>query len=93
MKLAYRRYSGEKGFTSDQFRQTAEEVARVDLRAWFKKAVASTEELDYSESLDWFGLRFAPGKGEATTWRLEARADATAAQRDRLKAWLEPAAR
>ena len=57
MKLAYERYSGEKGFTAEQFRKTAEEVAGVDLRAWFQKAVASTEELDYAEALDWFGLQ------------------------------------
>jgi predicted metalloprotease with PDZ domain len=91
MKLAYKRYSGEKGFSAEQFRNTAEEVAAVDLQAWFKKAVASTEELDYAEALDWFGLRFAPGDGEAKGWHLEVRDDATAAQRGRLKAWLEPA--
>jgi predicted metalloprotease with PDZ domain len=91
MKLAYERYSGEKGFTAEQFRKTVEEVAEVNLQAWFKKAVASTEELDYAEALDWFGLRFAPGDREAKTWRLEVRDDATAAQRGRLEAWLGPA--
>jgi hypothetical protein len=60
------------------------------LRAWFQKAVRSTEELDYAEALDWFGLRFAPGDASSKTWRLEIRADATEAQRGRLKAWLEP---
>jgi predicted metalloprotease with PDZ domain len=93
MRLAYERYSGEKGFTADQFRQTAEEVAGVDLKAWFTKAITSTEELDYAEALDWFGLRFAPGDGDAKTWRLEVREDATAAQRERLQAWLGPAAK
>lgn len=93
MRLAYERYSGEKGFTADQFRKTAEEVAGVDLQAWFHKAIASAEELDYAEALDWFGLQFAAGDGDAKTWRLEVRDDATAAQRDRLKAWLEPAAK
>jgi predicted metalloprotease with PDZ domain len=91
MRLAYERHSGEKGFTAEQFRKTAEEVAGVDLRAWFKASVASAEELDYAEALDWFGLRFATGDGGAATWRLEIRDDATEAQRDRLKAWLEPA--
>jgi predicted metalloprotease with PDZ domain len=93
MRLAYQRFGGEKGFTAEQFRLTAAEVAGVDLQAWFKKAVGTTEELDYAEALDWFGLRFAPGEGTARTWRLEARADATPAQRERLKAWLEPAAK
>jgi hypothetical protein len=65
--------------------------AQLDNLGWFKKAVGSTEELDYAEALDWFGLRFAPGDGGAKTWRLELREDATAAQRGRLKAWLEPA--
>ncbi len=93
LKLAYAHYSGETGFTAEQFRKTAEEVAGVDLERWFKQAVASTEELDYAEALEWFGLRLTPGDGKAKTWRLEARDDATAAQRGRLRAWLEPAAR
>jgi predicted metalloprotease with PDZ domain len=93
MRLAYARYSGAKGFTAEQFHKTAGEVAGADLQAWFQKAVASTEELDYAEALDWFGLQFAPGDGEAKAWRLEVRDDATAAQRARLKAWLEPVAK
>ena len=92
MRLAFERYSGAKGFTAAEFRKTAEEVAGVDLQGWFKRAIASTEELDYAEALDWFGLRFAPGDGKTNTWRLEARDDATAAQRARFKAWLEPGA-
>jgi predicted metalloprotease with PDZ domain len=88
MRLAYRRYGGEKGFTAEQFRQTAAEVAGVDLKESFRKWLATTEELDYTEALEWFGLRFAPGEGEQKTWRLEVRTDATAAQRERLQAWL-----
>jgi predicted metalloprotease with PDZ domain len=60
MRLAYKRYSGERGFTSEQFRTTTEEIAGIDLKEWFRRALASTEELDYAEALDWFGLRFAP---------------------------------
>jgi predicted metalloprotease with PDZ domain len=59
MRLAYKRYSGERGFTAEEFRKTAEEIAGVDLKEWFRRALASTEELDYAEALDWFGLRFA----------------------------------
>jgi predicted metalloprotease with PDZ domain len=93
MRLAYERYSGVKGFNSEEFRKTAEDVAGLDLQAWFKKAVGSTEELDYAQALDWFGLRFAPGEGAKRTWRLEVQGNATEAQRQRLKAWLEPAHR
>jgi predicted metalloprotease with PDZ domain len=90
MRLAYERYAGARGFTPEEFRATAEEVAGTDLREWFRKALASTEELDYTEALDWYGLRFAaPAAPEgAPTWSLEARDDATAAQRTNLAALL-----
>jgi predicted metalloprotease with PDZ domain len=90
MKLAYERYSGPKGFTADQFRQTAEDVAGVDLKEWFRKAISSTEELDYTEALDWFGLQFAATEGnQATkTWKLEPRPNASDAQKARWQAWL-----
>lgn len=83
MRLAYKRYSGERGFTSDQFRITAEEIADLDLKSWFAKTIASTEELDYSEALNWLGLQFVP-----ETWKLEVRKDATQSQKSRLRAWL-----
>ena len=60
MRLAYERYSGPKGYTLPQFYQTMAEVAGVDLKAWFASVVDSTDELDYTEALDWFGLRFRP---------------------------------
>jgi predicted metalloprotease with PDZ domain/dipeptidyl aminopeptidase/acylaminoacyl peptidase len=88
MRLAYQRYSGERGFSADQFRATAEEVAGVDLKDWFRRAVSSTEELDYAEALDWFGLRFAPSKEKEPTWRLEVRPDARDAEKSHLAAWL-----
>ena len=58
MRLAYSRFSGTKGFTPEQFRAAAGEVAVADLSAWFKKVLETTEELDYSEALNWYGLRF-----------------------------------
>src|SRR5262249_27972362 len=77
MRLAYEREGGDGGFTPGQFRATAEDGAGADLAGWFRRAVSSTEELDYEEALDWFGLRFTPAEGgAATTWRLEGRPDA-----------------
>ena len=70
MKLAYQRHGGERGFTAEEFRMTASDVAGVDMKDWLRKAVATTEELDYTEALDWFGLRFAVVDGKKT-WRLE----------------------
>jgi predicted metalloprotease with PDZ domain len=87
IRLAYKRYSGARGFTAEQFRKTTEEVAGADLKDWFRKALASTEELDYSEALDWYGLRFATAdeKQPAKKWSLEIRDDTMEAQQRRLQ--------
>ena len=58
MRRAYDRYSGVKGFTPAEFRAVASEVAGVDLSPWFVLALETTEELDFSKALDWYGLRF-----------------------------------
>jgi predicted metalloprotease with PDZ domain len=60
MRVAYARYSGEKGYTVDQFYQTMSEVAGTELEPWFARVVDTTEELDYNEALEWLGLRFRP---------------------------------
>lgn len=88
MRLAYRRFSGERGFTPEQFRATAEDVAGVELGDWFRKAISSTEELDYREALDWFGLRFTASDDPAKAWNLEVREDATAEQKAHFRSWI-----
>jgi len=86
MKLAYQRYGGERGFTPEQFRSTVSEVAGVDLTEWFREAVASTEELDYTEALDWFGLRFTSAAGPPVqNWKLDFREDATETQKNHFR--------
>jgi predicted metalloprotease with PDZ domain len=90
MRSAYRRYSGAQGYTPGQFRQTAEEVAGVDLRRWFESAVSSTDELDYADLLEWYGLRFATSNGTAGPWTLERQPNQTAAQRQHLADWISP---
>jgi predicted metalloprotease with PDZ domain len=60
MRAAYAKFAGERGFTGPEFRALAGEVARQDLSAWFRQVLETTEELDYREALDWFGLRFKP---------------------------------
>jgi predicted metalloprotease with PDZ domain len=81
MRVALKRFGGTRGFTAAEFQATASDVAGTDLTAWFKRAVASTEELDYAEALEWFGL-------QKTAQRLDALPDASAAQRERLAVWL-----
>jgi predicted metalloprotease with PDZ domain len=84
MGLAYERFGGERGFTPEEFRATAEEVAGENLEEWFLRALSSTEELDYSEALGWYGLRFA-GDG---SWSLERLDETTRDQREHLEALL-----
>lgn len=84
MRLAYKRYGGAHGFTPEQWVATASDVAGTDLTGFFHKLVQTTDEIDYSEALDWFGLRFAPSDNPATAWTLEIRPDATAQQTARL---------
>lgn len=92
MRLAYKRYSGAKGFTPDEFRKTAEEVAGVPLADWYKTVVASPGEVDYGEAAEWFGLKVSQtdGQGGRKTWKLEARPDATAEQKKHFDDWLHP---
>jgi predicted metalloprotease with PDZ domain len=88
MKLEYKRFSGERGFTEDEFRATAEEAAGTELQNWIKKAVASTEELNYTQALDWFGLTFGSSDVPEKRWQLALRQDASQAQREHLVTWL-----
>lgn len=60
MRLAFARYSGDRGYTPEEFKSAAAEVAGSSLQEFFRQTVESTEELDYSEALEWFGLRFRP---------------------------------
>ena len=60
MQWAMQRYSGEKGYTPEQFYAVMSEAAGTDLKGWFAKTAESTDELDYSEALEYYGLRFRP---------------------------------
>jgi predicted metalloprotease with PDZ domain len=72
MRAAFQRFSGARGFTPEQFRVVAEQVGGVDLASFWSTAVEGTEELDYSEALETFGLRFRPvpdqGTGRGRAW-------------------------
>lgn len=70
MRTAFARYSGARGFTPAQFREIASEIAGTDLSAWFKKALETTEEIDYTSALEWYGLDFAqaPSASDPPGW-------------------------
>ena len=68
MRAAYLKYSGPRGFTPDDFRQVAEQVAGTPLSGFWDAAVKGTSELDYTEALDTFGLRFRPAPPSTRAW-------------------------
>ncbi len=57
MRLAYDRWSAERGFDEGDFRAAAEEVAGADLDEFFRQTIDSAEELDLSAALAALGLR------------------------------------
>jgi predicted metalloprotease with PDZ domain len=96
MRLEYQRYSGAHGYTEEQFDKTVSDAAGVDVNALLQKLIATAEEVDYTEMLDWFGLRFAPNPSvdpakpadPAKSWTLEVKPDATAAQKEHFAAFM-----
>jgi len=88
MRLEYKRWSGARGYSAADFSRTLSDAAGFDVSPLLHRLVATTEEIDYSEMLDWFGLRFVPNDDPAKAWTLEVRADATPEQRAHLEAFL-----
>jgi predicted metalloprotease with PDZ domain len=58
MRLAYTRFSAEQGYTEAEFRALIDEVATEELAPFLARAVDGTDELDYTEALELYGLRF-----------------------------------
>jgi predicted metalloprotease with PDZ domain len=86
MRLAYKRFSGARGYTGAEFNQTVSDAAGVDVGPLLHRLIATTEEVDYTEMLEWFGLRFASSDDPAKAWTLEQRLDATPSQKAHLAA-------
>ena len=93
MRLAYKRWSGARGYTGAQFNQTVSEAAGFDVRPLLHRLIATTEEIDYTEMLDWFGLRFVGADDPAKAWTLEVRPDATPEQKAHFAAFMAPSRR
>ncbi len=70
MRAAYQRFASERGYTPTQFHAIATEIAGVDLTDWFRRHTGTPGEVDYTEALKLYGLRFkapkerSPTKGE-----------------------------
>ncbi|HHO53785.1 MAG TPA: M61 family peptidase [Deltaproteobacteria bacterium] len=59
MRLARSRTLDE-GYSPERFRALASEIAETPLDPFFASAVDSTDELDFADALQWWGLRFHP---------------------------------
>ena len=68
MRAAYAKFSGVRGFTPDEFRAVLEQVGGVSLKGFWEGAVEGTAELDYTEALDVYGLRFRPSGSGTRPW-------------------------
>jgi predicted metalloprotease with PDZ domain len=55
MRKMFSKYS-KKGFTSEQFRRVAGQVAGENLDDWFENAIDSTNELEFDSSLKFMGI-------------------------------------
>ena len=100
IRLAYQRWSGARGYTAAEFNQAVSDGAGVNVSDLLHRLIATTEEVDYTEMLDWFGLRFMtpvdPGatapaaqpNAPVRAWTLEVRPDATADQKAHFAAFL-----
>jgi predicted metalloprotease with PDZ domain len=67
LRLAYRQFSGPRGYRRAELEAAASTVAGLDLAPWFASILDSTADLDYQEVLEWFGLRFGEAEaGEST---------------------------
>lgn len=80
LRLMYARFSGARGFTNDDLRSAIVEVAGsvdstrgrsggpAELRTWLARVLETTDELDYAEAVDWFGLRMLSSSTAPRAW-------------------------
>ena len=72
MRKMFSEYS-KKGFTSENFRSVASEVAGKKLDDWFENAIDSTNELEYDRSLTFMGIRVPSAARSRSTRRSSSR--------------------
>lgn len=59
MRTAYARFAGTRGYATADFMNVVREIGGAAAASWLERAVSTTEELDYADALQWFGLKFA----------------------------------
>jgi predicted metalloprotease with PDZ domain len=89
MLAAYDSYSGESGFTPEEFRAIASELAGADLSEWFRQVLETTQELSYDQALAYYGLKFQePDTEKKTLEGASAKETKEAGDDEESKAWL-----
>jgi predicted metalloprotease with PDZ domain len=72
LRLMFKRFSGERGYTGADVRATVAEVVgpahAQEMRLWLERALETTSELDFAPALDWFGLRLPPPASAPRAW-------------------------
>jgi predicted metalloprotease with PDZ domain len=58
MVEAYQQFGAKKGYRVEDFKRVAEKMAGVSLDAFYQHAISGRGELDYSQALAFYGLRF-----------------------------------
>ena len=64
MRGAYERFSGDTGFTRESFVGLVGEIGSAEIALWLDKTVRTSDELDFGQALDWYGLRFKATEDE-----------------------------
>lgn len=88
MREAYRHYSGDRGYTEEQFEAVASQVAGIDLSDFFRRSLRSSEALDFAAALRFYGLRFESAPLNSPNWRLEIDPEASPESRAHWQAYL-----
>ena len=73
MRTAYDRYSGKQGYTTEQWRAVASEVAGEDLTQWFRDVVDTAGDVPLADAAKWFGLQLVvdrPSEDPFAGWTL-----------------------
>jgi predicted metalloprotease with PDZ domain len=56
LRLFWKKHKGDAGYLESDFREICNQLAGEDLSEWFGSTVDSTNELNYQEMADWYGL-------------------------------------
>ena len=62
MRRLYKKHSGSVGYKPSDFRAICSDVAGSDMSDWFKSAIDSTDELEFQNICNWYGLEIGDVK-------------------------------